>query len=134
MFNFEPQRHHCLIILKGACGRLALLSPETQGRKCKVQQKQNLCLLFSAILGCEKLLGFYCSLLFTFPAGLGITLICEVRKGSAFCSSLFDFVVLLVFSLDFPTCEPLTQFGCINGKCISVKWHCDSGELKLVKI
>lgn len=28
----------------------------------------------------------------------------------------------------FPTCEPLTQFSCSNGRCISVKWHCDSGK------
>lgn len=28
----------------------------------------------------------------------------------------------------FPTCEPLTQFSCSNGRCISVKWRCDSGK------
>lgn len=27
-----------------------------------------------------------------------------------------------------PTCEPLTQFSCSNGRCVSVKWHCDSGK------
>lgn len=28
----------------------------------------------------------------------------------------------------FPTCEALSQFSCANGRCISMKWHCDSGE------
>ncbi|CAB1328019.1 unnamed protein product, partial [Coregonus sp. 'balchen'] len=28
----------------------------------------------------------------------------------------------------FPTCEPLTQLSCSNGRCISVKWHCDSDD------
>uniref|UniRef100_A0A6Q2Z9X6 EGF-like domain-containing protein n=1 Tax=Esox lucius TaxID=8010 RepID=A0A6Q2Z9X6_ESOLU len=36
---------------------------------------------------------------------------------------LFGFV-----SAAFPTCEPLTQFSCSNGRCISVKWHCDSDD------
>lgn len=35
----------------------------------------------------------------------------------------------------FPTCEPLTQFSCSNGRCVSVQWHCDSGEgINLLKI
>lgn len=28
----------------------------------------------------------------------------------------------------FPTCEPLTQFGCSSGRCISAQWRCDSGD------
>ncbi|VFV43715.1 low-density lipoprotein [Lynx pardinus] len=28
----------------------------------------------------------------------------------------------------FPTCEPLTQFICKSGRCISSKWHCDSDD------
>ncbi|KAK0138018.1 Low-density lipoprotein receptor-related protein 1B [Merluccius polli] len=28
----------------------------------------------------------------------------------------------------FPTCEPLTQFSCSNGRCVSAKWHCDSED------
>lgn len=32
------------------------------------------------------------------------------------------------FLLAFPTCEPLVQFACANGRCVSAKWHCDSGE------
>lgn len=28
----------------------------------------------------------------------------------------------------FPTCEPLTQFSCSNGRCINVQWRCDSGQ------
>uniref|UniRef100_A0A4W5QCD1 EGF-like domain-containing protein n=1 Tax=Hucho hucho TaxID=62062 RepID=A0A4W5QCD1_9TELE len=35
---------------------------------------------------------------------------------------------LLSFLTDFATCEPLTQFSCSNGRCVSVKWHCDSDD------
>lgn len=28
----------------------------------------------------------------------------------------------------FPTCEPLTQFSCSSGRCISAQWRCDSGD------
>lgn len=28
----------------------------------------------------------------------------------------------------FPTCEPLTQFSCSSGRCVSAHWRCDSGE------
>ena len=32
---------------------------------------------------------------------------------------------------EFPTCEPLTQFACKSGRCISSKWHCDSGKYQM---
>lgn len=34
----------------------------------------------------------------------------------------------------YPTCEPLTHFSCTNGRCINIKWHCDSGEDILVYV
>lgn len=47
-------------------------------------------------------------------------------KRQGFCGEHF----LRSFSLltAFPTCEALSQFSCANGRCISMKWHCDSGE------
>uniref|UniRef100_A0A672YZS6 EGF-like domain-containing protein n=1 Tax=Sphaeramia orbicularis TaxID=375764 RepID=A0A672YZS6_9TELE len=44
------------------------------------------------------------------------------------CNDDLNSPVLCQFSEQeaFPTCEPLTQFSCSNGRCISVKWHCDS--------
>lgn len=33
------------------------------------------------------------------------------------------------FSLTaYPTCFPLTQFTCNNGRCININWRCDNGE------
>ncbi|KAK7940020.1 hypothetical protein WMY93_003346 [Mugilogobius chulae] len=26
----------------------------------------------------------------------------------------------------YPTCDPLTQFSCSNGRCINIQWHCDA--------
>lgn len=28
----------------------------------------------------------------------------------------------------YPTCFPLTQFTCNNGRCININWRCDNGE------
>lgn len=28
----------------------------------------------------------------------------------------------------YPTCFPLTQFTCANGRCININWRCDNGE------
>lgn len=33
----------------------------------------------------------------------------------------------LVLSTAYPTCFPLTQFTCNNGRCINVNWRCDNG-------
>lgn len=34
------------------------------------------------------------------------------------------------FSLTaYPTCFPLTQFTCNNGRCININWRCDNGKL-----
>lgn len=30
----------------------------------------------------------------------------------------------------YPTCFPLTQFTCANGRCININWRCDNGELR----
>lgn len=35
---------------------------------------------------------------------------------------------------EFPTCEPLTQFVCKSGRCISSKWHCDSGKYQMLTV
>ena len=33
------------------------------------------------------------------------------------------------FSLTaYPTCFPLTQFTCNNGRCININWRCDNGK------
>lgn len=31
-------------------------------------------------------------------------------------------------STAYPTCFPLTQFTCNNGRCININWRCDNGE------
>lgn len=31
-------------------------------------------------------------------------------------------------SAAYPTCFPLTQFTCANGRCININWRCDNGE------
>lgn len=37
-------------------------------------------------------------------------------------------VLTLVLSTAYPTCFPLTQFTCNNGRCININWRCDNGE------
>lgn len=34
-------------------------------------------------------------------------------------------------STAYPTCFPLTQFTCNNGRCINVNWRCDNGSCLL---
>ena len=43
-------------------------------------------------------------------------------------SSTFDSCLCFHWFSDFPSCDPLSQFSCSSGKCISMKWHCDSGK------
>lgn len=31
-------------------------------------------------------------------------------------------------SAAYPTCFPLTQFTCNNGRCININWRCDNGK------
>uniref|UniRef100_A0A8P4GDR1 EGF-like domain-containing protein n=1 Tax=Dicentrarchus labrax TaxID=13489 RepID=A0A8P4GDR1_DICLA len=35
-------------------------------------------------------------------------------------------VLTLVLSTAYPTCFPLTQFTCNNGRCININWRCDN--------
>lgn len=37
--------------------------------------------------------------------------------------------MMLFVSSAYPTCFPLTQFTCNNGRCININWRCDNGEL-----
>ena len=37
-------------------------------------------------------------------------------------------VITVVPSTAYPTCFPLTQFTCNNGRCININWRCDNGE------
>lgn len=32
----------------------------------------------------------------------------------------------------YPTCFPLTQFTCNNGRCININWRCDNGKSYLL--
>ncbi len=52
-----------------------------------------------------------------------------------YCSLLcfwfcFYWLFMMMFvSSAYPTCFPLTQFTCNNGRCININWRCDNGEL-----
>lgn len=35
---------------------------------------------------------------------------------------------ILFLSTAYPTCFPLTQFTCNNGRCININWRCDNGQ------
>lgn len=43
---------------------------------------------------------------------------------------VFAFGLLLTVALStaYPTCFPLTQFTCNNGRCININWRCDNGK------
>lgn len=43
-------------------------------------------------------------------------------------------LTLLPVSAAYPTCFPLTQFTCDNGRCININWRCDNGENPLLPL
>lgn len=68
-------------------------------------------------LCCIKLLLFFIILL----------VICDKAFWLMFC---FYWLFMMMFvSSAYPTCFPLTQFTCNNGRCININWRCDNGEL-----
>jgi hypothetical protein len=56
-----------------------------------------------------------------------ITLTNELQTKLSTFNNMCPIGHFYIFS-EFPTCEPLTQFVCKSGRCISNKWHCDSGK------
>lgn len=41
---------------------------------------------------------------------------------------MFNDLFVLSLHPAYPTCFPLTQFTCANGRCININWRCDNGE------
>jgi hypothetical protein len=62
------------------------------------------------------------------PAGYGSissTHLSSVRE----CYVILRALLSCSFSLTaYPTCFPLTQFTCNNGRCININWRCDNGK------
>lgn len=55
----------------------------------------------------------------------------EINQAQSITSLLLN---VFISFIEFPTCEPLTQFICKSGRCISSKWHCDSGKYQMFPV
>lgn len=60
-----------------------------------------------------------------------ITLVNGIQLKSSTVHKIF-LVGSFVSFTEFPTCEPRTQFICKSGRCISSKWHCDTGKYQVL--
>lgn len=86
----------------------------------------------------KKLLSLYLSNVSSAPfveerGRVLITLVNEIQIKLSTVNKIFLLDVFISF-IEFPTCEPLTQFICKSGRCISSKWHCDSGKYQMFTV
>lgn len=67
------------------------------------------------------------------PPAVGQLCPSEVWRGKGFFFMRFHCVTehWCCLSTAYPTCFPLTQFTCSNGRCINVNWRCDNGSCLL---
>lgn len=59
---------------------------------------------------------------------IALSFCCSSMNITFFSKYFLNTLLFCSLSAAYPTCFPLTQFTCANGRCININWRCDNGE------